>query len=617
MVAVMEPPTPPPRPTNISLSTEPGHVTMVCKWITKLYNSKRAADPSYQLDIVMQLDYLADHRTPAALTLQAEQYCMIFDLIRLPLSTITKIFRKIRDTSSMRLIAQTASQAAAACASFDVPTNIIHEESTPMIYDLQLGHELLDGTFGATFSDTAELLGAGYLHNTTIVPICDGKQAVLNPFVERARTQRHVFEMLGARLSAPEVSLWLQLSTSRARKLFAQPDITPWTAELSIGFRSAVFEVQSAEIVQDEPDAADTTVSLEGEREELQKLCELLPVAWSDKLMDEVHRQLIDIEVDVGRPPFAFFREGPKLILSDDRDDVATEEHLEYITRCLEDFGDGIGGDNRAGINGTLHRVSVIRSPRARTVVGATLRASRHIFGVSTLLYDILLSHVHAKDSILLVGPPGSGKTTMSRDIARLLSETQRVVIVDSSDEIGGPGAVAHRCIGDARRMSVPGGKHKLAETLIEAVENHTPDIVIADELSDRYEVAGASTAKNRGVRLVSSAHGTLRSLIKNEALRGLIGGLERVIMGDFRVKRKESRNRQHEAKEKLKTIRAGEPVFGVVVEMGVVEGDPSACRIIRNCGQAVDDILEGKKYKCQLRRRDNSGNIVMCDTCA
>lgn len=548
------------------------------------------------------VDFFSDSTNPAALTLLVNDYCAVFDLTRLPLSKLKHLMKYLEDVKKIRLVVENSVIAALAFHSVSTEENRKTFFRTQILYDIQLGHELHDGSATNAFLGTASRLGLTLAHPAPVLP---AKGNFLQPFYTRARNLRCVFDTLKNCFNNEQMSLWMTSSTASVRRLLWESNLEPWLGYLSVGFDSGSFTMASLAVLEaKEKKAANTNVSCVDEKRELQLLLDLLPRRWAAKLGKEAHRQLIDIEVDIGRPAFAFFRIGPKLILSEGRDDNVTSDQLWSIEEELEDTGAEIGADNRTGIIGSLHRVSVIRGRDPDEIIGVTLRASKHIYGVSSILYDVLLSEEHENDSVLLVGPPGSGKTTMSRDIARLLSERQRVIIVDSSDEIGGPGQVTHRCIGDARRMSVPGGKHKLAKKLIEAVENHTPDVLVADELSDKDEVAGASTAKLRGVRAISSAHGNLRSLIKNAVLRGLVGGIERVILSD--------KNAGPGAKGKVQTVRAGDPIFDVVVEMGVVKGDPTACRVTRDTGKAVDAVLKGKQYPCEMRRRGCNGEILV-----
>ena len=157
-----------------------------------------------------------------------------------------------------------------------------------------------------------------------------------------------------------------------------------------------------------------------------------------------------------------------------------------------------VGGDNRAGIDGTLHRISMIRNRRG-TVIGLTCRVGRAVKGAAELCKDLVSSE--ESSSVLLLGPPGVGKTTAIREMSRLLSAdfNQRVVIVDTSNEIG-DGDVAHPGVGNSRRMQVADPKLQHA-VLIEAVENHTPQVVIVDEIGTEEEAMAARTISERGVK--------------------------------------------------------------------------------------------------------------------
>ncbi|KAJ0389978.1 hypothetical protein P43SY_011652 [Pythium insidiosum] len=183
-----------------------------------------------------------------------------------------------------------------------------------------------------------------------------------------------------------------------------------------------------------------------------------------------------------------------------------------------------IGDDNRAGIDRQLHRISVMRN-KTQQIYGLTLRVGRTLRYASNMLLDLLLSPTHHDKSVLLLGRPGSGKTTLIRDIARCISETgENVCIIDTSNEIGGDGVVPHSCIGWARRMMVR-SLDEQASVMIECVQNHTVETLIVDEIGRKAEVNAAGTVRQRGPRLIASAHGDLSSLIKNVDLKGLIGG--------------------------------------------------------------------------------------------
>lgn len=237
------------------------------------------------------------------------------------------------------------------------------------------------------------------------------------------------------------------------------------------------------------------------------------------------------------------------------------------------------------------------------------MRNGRHVrFSSSNTTTCIDTAALHE----IPTGPPGSGKTSILRDVARTMAENgHRVMIVDSSNEIGGPGIAAHGACGKARRMMVPYGKDNLKGKLIEALQNHTPGIICVDELSNDGEMQAAGTAKERGVRLIASAHGDLRSLVKNLSLRSAVGGVQAVTIGDNIAASKATAGQDGGSRfRKSIAERKGAPIFDVIIELGIDPHDLSACRVVRDTASAVDDILEGKQYKCQIRRRAPNGDL-------
>lgn len=196
---------------------------------------------------------------------------------------------------------------------------------------------------------------------------------------------------------------------------------------------------------------------------------------------------------------------------------------------------------------------------------------------------------------------PGSGKTTIVREAIKHMAESQNLFVVDTSNEIAGDGDLPHECIGDARRLMV-GSLEDQADVMIECVQNHTPTIMVIDEIGRTAEVAAAKTSKNRGVRMIASAHGDLRSLLKNRDLRGLVGGIETITIGDETAK-EEAKKKGLSKMNKQKTQRSGAPIFEIIVE--VKRGMHNEWTIIKNSGKAVDDILDGQKYDVERRIRN------------
>ncbi len=294
---------------------------------------------------------------------------------------------------------------------------------------------------------------------------------------------------------------------------------------------------------------------------------------------------LLEIIMDLGRVPEARFVDH-EVVLSQRE---ITDEDLSYVIARIGEFT----GDNRAGIERTLHRISCIRNRQGR-VIGLTCRVGRAVHGVIDIIEDI----VKSGQSILLLGRPGVGKTTLLREAARILSEKQRVVVVDTSNEIGGDGDIPHPAIGRARRMQVaaPEQQH---EVMIEAVENHMPQVIVIDEIGREQEAAAARTIAERGVQLVGTAHGnTLENLLINPTLSDLVGGIESVTLSDEEARRRGT--------QKAVLERRVPPTFDVLIEIQ----DRQQMAVHHNVAAAVDTILRGRSLQPEIRSRDASGQI-------
>eukprot|EP00897_Mesotaenium_endlicherianum_P006416 jgi/Mesen1/5802/ME000293S04965 len=285
---------------------------------------------------------------------------------------------------------------------------------------------------------------------------------------------------------------------------------------------------------------------------ELKKLFVLLPESIREQVEEHPDVEvLLEIVLDLGRRPLARFPGGDWNI----SDGLVASEDLEFAVSQVGEFG----GDNRAGIDRTLHRISAIRN-RAGRIVGLTCRVGRAISGSAEMVRDL----VAGGGSLLLMGPPGGGAVgaTPGREIARLLADDhlRRVVIVDTSNEIGGDGDIPHVGIGRARRMQVPQVEMQ-HEIMIEAVENHMPQTVVIDEIGTELEAVAAGTIAQRGVQLVGTAHGmTVENLVKNPSLQNLAGGIQSVTLGDDEARRR--------GVQKSVLERKGPPVFTSAVEM-------------------------------------------------
>ena len=296
---------------------------------------------------------------------------------------------------------------------------------------------------------------------------------------------------------------------------------------------------------------------------------------------------LLEIVMDLGRLPEARFP-GEETFLSQME---VTREDLDYITARIGAFGE----DNRAGIQRTLHRISAMRN-RGGQVIGVTCRVGRAVFGTIDIIQDL----VEEGQSMLLLGRPGVGKTTLLREVARVLADNfhKRVVIVDTSNEIAGDGDIPHPAIGRARRMQVarPAEQHAV---MIEAVENHMPEVVVIDEIGTELEAQAARTIAERGVQLVGTAHGnTLENLMINPTLSDLIGGIQAVTLGDEEARRRGT--------QKTVLERKAPPTFDVLVEINKIDD----MTVYRDVAAAVDALLRGDEPQPEHRWKDPDGKV-------
>ena len=323
--------------------------------------------------------------------------------------------------------------------------------------------------------------------------------------------------------------------------------------------------------------------------DDLNRLVSLLPAELQASLASPESRdQLLEVVLDLGRVPEARYSGGSTPLGSS----TITRADLQAMVERLGQFG----SDNRAGIERTLHRISAIRNRRGE-VVGLTCRVGRAVFGTVAMVRDLLDSG----ESLLLMGRPGVGKTTALREIARVLSDDlgKRVVVIDTSNEIAGDGDIPHPAIGRARRMQVarPELQHHV---MIEAVENHMPEVIVIDEIGTELEARAARTIAERGVTLVATAHGNaLSNLIKNPILCDLIGGIESVTLGDDEARRRRS--------QKTVLERAAEPTFSMAVEIR----SRSHWAVYREVGRAVDALLRGHVPSPEERKMASDGRVL------
>lgn len=295
---------------------------------------------------------------------------------------------------------------------------------------------------------------------------------------------------------------------------------------------------------------------------------------------------LIEVILDLGRVPTARFSQGGEVVL---RDREVTREEIQYVVERVGEFD----ADNRAGIERTLHRIAAIRNRRG-DIVGLTCRVGRAVYGTVEIIRDL----IESGKNVLLLGRPGVGKTTMLREAARILAESKRVVIVDTSNEIGGDGDVPHPAIGRARRMQVPTPALQ-HEVMIEAVENHNPEVIIIDEIGRELEAMAARTIAERGVQLIATAHGnTLENLLLNPTLSDLVGGIESVTLSDEEARRRGT--------QKTVLERRAPPTFDILVEIQ----DRNRLIVHKDVAEAVDALLRGFPVQPELRYRDEQSKI-------
>lgn len=319
---------------------------------------------------------------------------------------------------------------------------------------------------------------------------------------------------------------------------------------------------------------------------DLQKLLAILPAPIAEKI-ESIGREveLLEVVMDLGRQPTARYTDGEVVL----RKEEVTAADIAAVVNGIGDFDD----DNRAGIARTLHRISGMRN-RKGEVVGLTCRVGRAVYGTIDIIEDI----VAEGHSILLLGRPGVGKTTMLREMARILAEKRRVVIVDTSNEIGGDGDIPHPAVGRARRMQVPRPAHQ-HETMIEAVENHNPEVIIIDEIGREREAAAARTINERAVQLIGTAHGnTLENLLLNPTLSDLVGGIESVTLSDDEARRRGT--------QKTVLERRAPPTFDVLIEIQ----DREKLLVHPDVTASVDSMLRGQPFRVEFRSRDEAGQV-------
>ena len=318
---------------------------------------------------------------------------------------------------------------------------------------------------------------------------------------------------------------------------------------------------------------------------DLDRLMEVVPDKVKRHVSYEQMDDVIEIVLDIGRAPEIRHAGGKIEYLGTD---IVNYDDIKFVTDRIQNFT----SDNRSGIPGTLHRISAIRNRQGK-IVGLTCRIGRVVTGTIACIKDFCMMG----KSILFLGRPGVGKTTKLREISRLVADElgKRVVVVDTSNEIAGDGDTPHPAIGHARRMQVSQPQFQ-KDIMIEAVENHTPEVIVVDEIGTEEEAQAARTIAERGVMLIATAHGnSLESLIKNPTLSDLVGGIQSVTLGDDEARRRSS--------QKTVLEREKQPTFDIVIEIL----DRNTLAVYKDTSEAVDYILRGWPIRPEIRKVDNT----------
>lgn len=324
--------------------------------------------------------------------------------------------------------------------------------------------------------------------------------------------------------------------------------------------------------------------------DDLETLIDVLPPHVAASVRRRTNNfELLEVVLDLGRLPQARYP---------DEEDVLSErevlqEDVDFVVSRIGEFT----SDNRAGLERTLHRISCIRNRKGR-IVGLTCRVGRAVFGTIRIIEDL----VREGKSVLLLGRPGVGKTTMLREVARFLADEmdKRVIVVDTSNEIAGDGDIPHPGIGSARRMQVPAPELQ-HQVMIEAVENHMPEVIIIDEIGTDLEAAAARTIAERGVQLIATAHGnSLENLIMNPTLSDLVGGIQSVTLSDEEAR--------HRGTQKAVLERRAPPTFDIMVEIQSF----SQVAVHKDVAETVDAILRGYPISPEMREMNAEGNVQL-----
>lgn len=361
------------------------------------------------------------------------------------------------------------------------------------------------------------------------------------------------------------------------------------TAKSNFDESSFCEKEKSVTLNEDATENKNNSVSKSDYFNDLEKLIKVLPPKIAEELIKRMPEDLTEIVLDTGRRAELRYLDKRTEFTGED---LITEAELNHVISKTDDFT----SDNRTGISGTLHRISAIKN-RKDKVIGLTCRVGRVVTGTVNCIRDLVLK----EKSILFLGRPGVGKTTKLREIARLLADDagKRVIIVDTSNEIAGDGDVPHKAVGSSRRMQVSSPERQ-KDVMIEAVENHTPEVIVVDEIGTEQESRAARTIAERGVMLIATAHGNLlENLIKNPTLSDLVGGVQSVTLGDDEARRRSC--------QKTVLEREKQPTFDVIIEIR----DRNTLAVYKNTAEAVDCILREWPVYPEIRKIEYEPNLT------
>jgi len=456
------------------------------------------------------------------------------------------------------------------------------------MFDIQLAIELKTGNLNSKVSQALRFFDMPTSTSWSLRSSAFSRRPMTNEIIEKAAHRCYIIWAIGMKIANESDSYCFSNDelriVQRASDLRSGQSKRESSFDLSNSFQAGsleLLEARQANFLVAKPIEVFT---------EWDDILRILPPNISTRVQEIGTDDISEIILDFGEKPCCW-KSGERVFLDDAN--LVEQSHIDAVIDNIGSFGT----DNRAGLERQLHRISCMPN-RSNVIYALTIRLGRYVNGNADMIKDLLLA---TDRSILFLGEPGCGKTTIVREVTRILSMNDNVCVVDTSNEIAGDGNIRHHCIGYARRMMV-NTLNDQANVMIQCVQNHTPSVMVIDEIGCPLEVEAARTCKQRGVRMIASAHGDLRKLIKNPKLVGLVGGIETITLGDEAAK-EEAKKKNQSSMSKLKRQRSGEPAFDIIIELSRERRDEWI--VVFNSGSAVDAVLEGGQYQVQRRLRD------------